>query len=549
MLPQKTVILVSFFLIWASFSLFSQNQNNQWRFGLNGAVDFNTTPPTSPAGCALQTPEGSASIADRLTGELLFYTDGITVWNANNQPMPNGTGLLGGTSLLLSSTSAAVIIPKPFSPDIYYIATIDEQSSGNGVRYSVVDMSLNGGLGDILPAQKNVLLFNTTSEKLHVVPTADGCGYWLLTHDSPGNTFAAFKITQNGIETPPVLSSVGGAQGNGAGHFKINRQLNKLAMGNLFDSTVELFDFNNATGVVSNPLIWDYNFPNALIYGVEFSPDGSKLYVSNIERIIQYDISQTGAAAIEASAFNISQNAGVGYQPASLQLGPDNKIYIAAASLDAIQFPNQSGASCGFQRNIIAALNGTTGYGLPQWIYFSDFSTSGIIVSNDTCQNKNISFSVATSADVTSIEWDFGDPASGTGNTANALEPIHLFSDTGAYTVRAIVNAACGLDTITQEILIVNCNCNVYIPNAFSPNGDDINDAFGLVAFCNLEQMELSVYNRWGELVYQTSNPAEKWDGRYNGDICPVDVYVYVINYKQPNETAKTVHGDVTLVR
>lgn len=107
MLPQKTVISISFFLIWASFSLFSQNQNNQWRFGLNGAVDFNTTPPTSPAGCALQTPEGSASIADRLTGELLFYTDGITVWNANNQPMPNGTGLLGGTSLLLSSTSAA----------------------------------------------------------------------------------------------------------------------------------------------------------------------------------------------------------------------------------------------------------------------------------------------------------------------------------------------------------------------------------------------------------------------------------------------------------
>jgi len=559
MLPQKTVISISFFLIWASFSLFSQNQNNQWRFGLNGAVDFNTTPPTSPAGCALQTPEGSASIADRSTGELLFYTDGITVWNANNQPMPNGTGLLGGTSLLLSSTSAAVIIPKPLSPNIYYIATIDEQSSGNGVRYSVVDMSLNGGLGDILPAQKNVLLFNTTSEKLHVVPTADSCGYWLLTHDSPGNTFAAFKITQNGIEATPVLSSVGGAQGNGAGHFKINRQFNKLAMGNLFDSTVELFDFNNATGVVSNPLIWDYNFPNGLIYGVEFSPDGTKLYVSNIERIIQYDISQTGAAAIEASAFNISQNAGVGYQPATLQLGPDNKIYIAAASLDAIQFPNQSGASSGFQRNVLAALNGTTGYGLPQWIYVSDCSTdsiTGIKINGDTCNISDIAFQALGTSSSPYFFWNFGDPASGvndtitiTGTNPSAF-PIHSFSSPGIYEVCvSFQEPGAAVSTVCRSVSIGQCNCNVYIPNAFSPNGDDINDVFGPVAFCNLEQMELSVYNRWGELVYQTSNPSEKWDGRYNGDNCPVDVYVYVINYKKPNESAKTVHGDVTLVR
>lgn len=87
----------------------AQKQNNQWRFGFNSAIDFNTTPPSSLPGCAIQTQEGSASVADELAGALLFYTDGIVVWNANNQPMPNGTGLLGGTSTLKSSTTAAVM--------------------------------------------------------------------------------------------------------------------------------------------------------------------------------------------------------------------------------------------------------------------------------------------------------------------------------------------------------------------------------------------------------------------------------------------------------
>ena len=392
---------------------------------------------------------------------------------------------------------------------------------------------------------------------------------------------------------------------------------------------------------MSNPLIWNFSFPNALIYGIEFSPDGSKLYVSNIEKIIQYDISQLNAAAIEASAFNVSQNAGASYQPAALQLGPDNKIYIAAGTIDAIQFPNQTGASCGFQRNAIPAQNGTTGYGLPQLVSFSDCSREitgikingdtcntvgisfqavgtssspyffwdfddpasgvndtvtitgtspspfpthsfsspgiyevcvsfqepgaavstvcrsipiglcceGVIVFGDTCLNRNIAFSVVTGGTVNSIVWDFGDPASGAANTVSALAPMHVFSDTGTFTVRAIVNADCGVDTITQDIVVVNCDCNVYIPNAFSPNGDGMNDTFSPVAFCDLEQLEFSVYSRWGELVYQTSNPSEKWDGKYNGKECQVDVYVYVINYKIPAEPVKTVYGDVTLLR
>lgn len=623
--------------------MFAQNQNNQWRFGYAGAINFNTTPPSNVTGCLIGTPEGSASIADRNTGALLFYTDGITVFDANNQVMPNGLGLLGGTAQLQSSTTAAVIIPKPFSPGIYYLVTIDEQSSGNGIRYSVIDMALNGGLGDVISGQKNTFLYPTTSEKLHVVPTADGCGYWLLTHDNPGNTFAAFKVTQNGFETTPVLSTLGGTQGNGAGHMKINRKFNKIALGNFFDATIELFDFDQVTGVVSNPVIWNFNFQNSLIYGVEFSPDGSKLYVSNLERIVQYDLNQPAPNFIAASAFEVSIGAGASYVPATLQLGPDDKIYIAAGSIDAINQPNNAGLACDFQRFVIPQQTGTATYGLPQWIYIKDQKDQeNTLVYQNPCINEPVEFSLENIDGILSYSWNFGDPVSVANNTSALAEPSHIYTQNGNYTVQVVVQYACFSDTISQNLSIQNCSsgiigikisgdtcsttaiafqaegnsdspyffwrfddpasgsdtvtitgtsaspfpshtfsapgvysvcvsfqepgaavstvcrsvsiglceaCNVYIPNAFSPNGDGANDSFGLVSNCAPLEFECSIYNRWGELVYETNNPLEKWDGKQKGKDCPIDVYVCKISYKVGSEPLTLIARDLTLLR
>lgn len=305
--------LLLFMIIVICHNTFAQKQNNQWRYGLGGAIDFNTTPPSFVAGSALATGEGSASVADRTTGALLFYTDGVTVWNSLNQVMPNGTGLFGGLPILLSSTTAAVIVPKPGSTNLYYIVTIDEQSSNNGLRYSLVDMTLNGGLGDIVAGQKNIFIFQTISEKLEVVPASDGISYWIITHDIPGNTFYSFKIDNSGIQTTPVVSAnLGSVQGNGAGHLKINKQFNRLALGNTTlgsgsVTTIELFDFDNATGVISNPTIFNFNFGVGQIYGVEFSPNGKVLYVTDLQtRLVQYDLTQPNALAIENSAYQVA---------------------------------------------------------------------------------------------------------------------------------------------------------------------------------------------------------------------------------------------------
>ncbi len=372
-------VLICLVISLMGYSSLAQNQNNIWNFGLNCNINFNTNPPSSAAGSQLATNEGSAVIADAQTGALLFYTDGITVWNANNQVMPNGSGLLGGNtgatnvSNPYSSTSAAVIVPRPFTPNIYYIFTIDQEDSTNGLCYSVVDMTLNGGLGDVVATQKNIPLLSTTSEKLQAVPNASGCGYWLITHNNPGNTFFAFAITQSGVATTAVQSTIGSFQTNGRGHIKVNQQLTKLAMGNsaFSERKIELFDFNNETGVISNVISWSYSFPfsGTDFAGLEFSPDGSKLYASNFIRILQYDVSLASAALIGASGIEISSSEPTLTVPGTMQLAPDNKIYISSTPLAVINNPNSSGAASGLQLNPISGFLGTVRYGLPQKIY------------------------------------------------------------------------------------------------------------------------------------------------------------------------------------
>jgi gliding motility-associated-like protein len=305
------------------------------------------------------------------------------------------------------------------------------------------------------------------------VPASDGISYWLLTHDNPGNGFLAFKIDNAGIQTTPIISLVGGVQGIGSGHMKINKQFNKIGLGNFFSSDIELFDFNNSTGIISNPTIWNFNYPNGLIYGVEFSPDGKVLYVSNLQQIVQYDISQPTTLAIENSAYQFTS--GGFSQPATLQLGIDNKIYVNGAN-DAINCPNKLGIDCGFQQNVIPNLAGGGGYGLPKWVYYPDdvptVSTNAITYS-DSCFGSSTQFTLQNIAGLTNANWLFGDPNSGVNNTAIGFNVSHSFSQIGNYNVRAILNNACGVDTLFfNNLQIVNCNVIQPTITGIKINGD-----------------------------------------------------------------------------
>ncbi|MFN5629460.1 MAG: hypothetical protein ACK48W_09260, partial [Bacteroidota bacterium] len=438
--------LILFVALVVCNNSFSQKQNNQWRFGTAGAVDFNTVPPSFVNGAALSTGEGSASVADRLTGALLFYTDGVTVWNALNQVMLNGTDLQGGSPVLLSSTTAAVIIPKPSSCNLYYIITVDEGASGNtatGINYSLVDMTLDAGLGGIVLTQKNIPLVATTSEKLEIVPAANGNDFWLVTHDA--NTFYSVLLTSSGFQSIPVTSVAGGGLANTAGHLKVNSAHNMLACGSLFESNMKLFSFNNATGVVSDLTEWKLNpvmlSNSPLVYGVEFSPSGQYMYISNLNSIVQYNLSVIDSAIIRNSAYVLQTD---GFY-ASLQLGPDSIIYVNAGSLESILNPDLGGAACNYQTNYISNQTGGGGYGLPKWVYpgnYTPSSTSNAIIFNENCFGAATQFFIQDTTGISSITWNFGDPNTGANNTAVGDTAFHTFSQFGLFTIQAILTTA-----------------------------------------------------------------------------------------------------------
>jgi gliding motility-associated-like protein len=542
----------------SSLTSFAQLQNNQWRFGFGSSIDFNTIPPSFPSGAALPTLvpplngsfiEGTASIADRLTGDLLFYTDGQTVWNAQNQPMPNGSELAGNT--YLSSIAGVVIVPVPKSCSKYYIFTAGDPENGyEGLKYSVVDMVLNNGLGDIITGQKSLFLYQNQSQCINVYPKSTQDGYWVLTGDESGLGIAAFEVNASGIDTIPVISQIN----TDAINFRINPQGTKLVT--IYENItngISLYNFDAATGIVSDPINVPFVVPNDVLKYFEFSPNGQYLYATSDTYFYQFDITSNNVSAIQASATLITFPFTGSY--GMPQIGPNGRLYVVYVPfVYEIENPNNPAASIGAITQL--PTNVTSFVTLPQWIYVlpDDVPSAYIVNPSELCLQDSIPFSVQNASGIVSITWNFGDPNSGNDNTSSLVNPTHLFSDTGTISIQCIITLACDIDTIVKNLTIINCDsttddCELSMFNVFTPNGDGVNDAFYPVTICPFENYESLIFNRWGKLVFKTSNQTDKWDGKYNGLDCFDGVYFYTITYTFPTQQTKKIKGTVTLLR
>jgi hypothetical protein len=137
------------------------------------------------------------------SGNLMFYTDGVTIWNSNNVQMTNGFGLAGG----YSSSQSALIVQQPGSNNIHYVFTTAEAVGSAGLSYSVIDMSLSGGLGEV--TSKNNFLHYPMGEKVTAVQHSNGTDYWILSHEMNSNEYYAYLFNASGVSTAPVVSNVG----------------------------------------------------------------------------------------------------------------------------------------------------------------------------------------------------------------------------------------------------------------------------------------------------------------------------------------------------
>ncbi|MFS4483312.1 T9SS type B sorting domain-containing protein [Hyunsoonleella sp. 2307UL5-6] len=411
---KNTLILI--LLCITTFSLFAQKQAANWYFGQNAGITFNDDGTVSElTDGSLSTAEGCTTISDT-EGNLLFYTDGITVWDRLHRTMPNANQTSGGLFGDPSSTQSAIVIPQPNNESLFYVFTVDTRGPNDsidlGFNYSIVDMRLNNGFGDIVPTAKNINLRNDSSEKISaVVKDCESQELWVITF-GPSNriennqifydTFYAYQVTDSGINTTPVVSPFPSLNiTDPRGYLKFSPDGTKIACANV-TSGLYLYDFDVNTGQVSNQTPLQINSSQASkpqsAYGLEFSQSNELLYVTayydaadpiefsdpnaQFTSLIQYDITATD---VSNSAVTIDER--VGFR-GGLQLGIDGRIYRAMSrtfftgspNLSVINAPNARGLDCNYQHNKISLSRNST-QGLPPFI--TSFFTQKIDIIGD----------------------------------------------------------------------------------------------------------------------------------------------------------------------
>lgn len=356
------------------------NRTNNWMFGMENGLQFSSTGVTV-SNSSIVASEATASISDK-KGNLLFYTDGVRVWNRNHQIMENGTGLKGRRQ----NSQPVLIVPNPQNESLYYIFTIgsyygdlvegpfDAPAVDHGLNYSVVDFSENTE-GEV--TEKNIPMLGHTALKMSAIASCSDNSYWLTTlstaNGSKGglyNTFHSFKIDAGGVNVNAVTSTTEKQIDDPRGSMKFSPDGKKLAVANV-TSRLLLCSFDTESGAVTYSRILSIkDFQTAAIakwpYSVEFSMDGEILYTGSISDpnnegetqsgLVQFLIDDFEAGSVLEKTVLTDDEHIFG---SGLQLARDGKIYRAYSTYDdsdavylgIINNPTQAGYESNYQHD------------------------------------------------------------------------------------------------------------------------------------------------------------------------------------------------------
>lgn len=540
-------IAISIILLILCVDVGAQAEASNWYFGDRAGIRFDSDGSvTELLDGKLNTIEGCTTISDK-NGGLLFYTDGITVYNKLHQAMSNANGSPG--NILFgdpSSSQSAIVVPKPNDPNIYYIFTVDtsvnEDDPDYGFNYSVVDLTLNGGLGDVVASSKNINLLNDSSEKISaVLKDCESQNIWVITfgpakgvEGNPFDTFFAYEVSASGVNTVPVTSTFDIEIGDPRGYLKFSPNGSKLASANVTGG-LYIYDFDAKTGKIDTPKKIDINFSHALNrrqspYGVEFSPNNDVLYVStyfsnsddnqNYGALLQYNLIATNISESEVILDERPTYRG------ALQLGPNGKIYRAMSNyyglpkdegaglpfLSVINNPNNLGIAANYEHAAIS-LQKKSRQGLPPFIT-SFFSEKIDIIKNEIsstylplCLGETY---ILESKQVATGDYTWKRNGIILANKSYKLE----VSSPGFYEVSInTFDDNCGI--ITGEALVEYFE----MPNAIKPNDviicDNDNDGISDFNFTDFDSIILGTQN---DQVYTVSYHITQLDADLNNN-------------------------------
>jgi len=468
---------------------FAQKPNNisNWFFGYGAGLKFNLNTdgtnyvPSPLCGGKTNSNEGVSTISDD-NGNLLFYTDGLAVYNKNHVALTyNGSQLSLNSSK--RSTHAVVIVKKPGSNALYYIFTTGDWENGPfGLYYTLIDATLPNSLA---VKEVNVVLNTTTRERVTATAHNNGKDIWIATHDGarvcPTNgkkidAFYCYRLTKDGFEKEnnkvrTYISRVGssncGTNAYGNLRFSSDGKYLVSTLGGWGGSPriVEIFNFNTsydgpseATTFITPYDKWGNNIlaSSQTIYSSEFSPDNKILYTTehNGSVIYRYDITALTMAERDLPPINSPSNAN------GLQLGIDGKIYVTGSNntyLGVINNPNSKTYPDFKPFAFLLTCPGAVpkaGIGLPNSYVASYSNPLAVSFSNtDPCTNSTVAFTQSITPAPNSVEWDFGDNSQST-----SFNPSHAYvASSGKYKVT--LKATWNSWTKTYEAMVDFDNC------------------------------------------------------------------------------------------
>jgi hypothetical protein len=285
-----------FIFLLAELTGYSQNRNSVWCFGDSAGIDFRNPGNPVPLTTVVRSRSNCSSVADH-NGNLLFYVGDDTtlsglggrVYNRNHIQMPFGWGLITA-----NWNHEMIIIPMPGDTAKYYIFHTSI-TQNLGIYYSIIDMSMDNGNGDVAQANIN-LTIESVLDGVAAVRHANGRDWWLIyamNHNgTPTNEFYMYLITPEGISAPHILNMGGPFITNG-GDLSFSTDGSKMLFSTI-TGLIEVFDFDRCSGIFSNPVIVEPEFPmTRAILSSALSPDKNLVYVSSNDDtsyLYQYDL-------------------------------------------------------------------------------------------------------------------------------------------------------------------------------------------------------------------------------------------------------------------
>lgn len=427
-----------------------------WYFGANAGINFNTSPPSVLTDGAMNTVEGCATICD-INGNLLFYTNGVTVWNKSHNIMQNGTGLYGH----VSSTQAALIIPQPGNDSVFFVFTTYALGSFRGLNYTVVNINPNNGLGRV--EDKNIQLYIPVAEKLTATHHANERDIWVMVKGYGDSLYYAYLVTDKGVIECPVISAIGpklpADVTTAQGEIKFSYDEKRLASCFYVESTlpnrrVEFMDFDNSSGKLSN-----YSFiPNVILpYSLEFSPNNEVLYVTNrFNYVYQFDLNLKNGDSINKyrKQLYFPNNTSKSFHNI-IQRGLDDRLYVALVDstfISTIDNPN-SFSNPQFNLNGFSIAPKKSWYGLPNFVR-SYFDKPALQFGyNFNCASNTADFRLKDTLQGRSYRWYFRHNSSGSTDSFTTTTLSYSFNNTGEYKISLIANGSTA-DTVIKTVYI-----------------------------------------------------------------------------------------------